>query len=1062
VHHKGIAAAIVGLFIVSSGIMSAGQSSAPKPAAPKPAAPKPAAAKPGAAKAGAEKAGVATPAAEPSGASKPAGAKAALAAAVPIDVTVHEGTSMSVAVSPDGRTLAIDLQGGIWTVPAAGGTARRITDVFNDARQPVWSPDGAWIAFFAYRDGGYDLWAVAPDGTKQHKLTWGPYDDREPAFSHDGTRIAFSSDRGDPLGSNYNICVLDLRSGEIRQLTKNPAEDFMPSWSPDDKEIAFASTRETGQGVWAVSVADGAERKVVTTTAHADAAGWGPGGQIVYHATDGTASRLEIDGKPITTSEHVFPFRPSWTSKTDFFYTADGKIRKRTLGAAPTAAAQTVEFTATLQVTPVHNTYARRKRDFDSTVPRKALGIVRPMLSPDGTMIAFAALGDIYVETIGGKPRHITHDAALDTDPAWSPDGSQLVYSSDKGGELMQLWLHDLKTGHDRQLTTLTTQPISPTFSPDGTRIAYLDVDGMWRRSGVSVVEVATGKVTKIHDSLFAPGTPVWSPDGKRVAVAMVSSYSTKYREGTNQILTMSADGDVADDKTDDKWFVPVPNLSIDSRGGCGPAWSPDGTKMAAIYEGTLAIFPVSPSGEPLGPPRHITTEIAHAPSWGGDSRHILYQSNDKLRIIDTETGNVRDVPLDLTYTPAIPTTHLVVHVGKLVDGKSQTARNDVDIVIDGNRIRAIEPHAAGRHAGATLIEAPDLVAMPGLIEFHSHLQTDFGESQGRAFLAFGITTVRSPGNMPYEAVEDREASDAGVRPGPRVYGTGYLLEWQRVYYKMGIAISTNAQLEMELQREKILQHDLIKSYVRMPDLQQRRIVEFAHSIGVPVASHEIYPAALVGMDGTEHTAATSRRGYSPKMTLGRSYEDVVQLFGKAHMSLTPTVFGGIRRLLEAEPDLKNDPRLALYPAWLRTQTTAPPTPQMLALLASAEGTGTGKMVMDVQKAGGRIVAGTDTPNGMNLHAELFSYVQFGMTPYEALRAATVTPAEALGLDAGSIEVGKLADIVLVQGNPLENIANAHKVKRVIANGRVFEIDELLNGKVKADARPKSTAASPH
>ena len=98
-----------------------------------------------------------------------------------IDVLVHEGTSMSVAASPDGRTLAIDLQGSIWTVPAAGGAATRITDVFNDARQPAWSPDGTAIAFFAYRDGGYDIWAVAPDGSNQRKLTWGAFDDREPA-----------------------------------------------------------------------------------------------------------------------------------------------------------------------------------------------------------------------------------------------------------------------------------------------------------------------------------------------------------------------------------------------------------------------------------------------------------------------------------------------------------------------------------------------------------------------------------------------------------------------------------------------------------------------------------------------------------------------------------------------------------------------------------------------------------------------------------------------------------------------------------------------------------------
>src|SRR5258708_20870923 len=206
-----------------------------------------------------------------------------------IDVTVREGTSMSVAVSPDGRTLAVDLQGSIWTLPAAGGAATRITDVFNDARQPAFSPDGKWISFFAYRDGGYDLWAIAPDGSNQHKLTWGAFDDREPAWSHDGTRVAFSSDRGSPLGSDYNVWALDMRTGEFRQITKDPADDFMPSWSPDDKEIAFASAREDQQAAWAVNLATGAERKVGTpfSRGRIDAPSWGADGSVVYHVTTG-------------------------------------------------------------------------------------------------------------------------------------------------------------------------------------------------------------------------------------------------------------------------------------------------------------------------------------------------------------------------------------------------------------------------------------------------------------------------------------------------------------------------------------------------------------------------------------------------------------------------------------------------------------------------------------------------------------------------------------------------------------------------------------------------------
>jgi hypothetical protein len=278
------------------------------------------------------------------------------------------------------------------------------------------------------------------------------------------------------------------------------------------------------------------------------------------------------------------------------------------------------------------------------------------------------------------------------------------------------------------------------------------------------------------------------------------------------------------------------------------------------------------------------------------------------------------------------------------------------------------------------------------------------------------------------------------------VYGTGYLTEWGRVYYKMGIAVSTVGHLEMELRRAKALQYDLLKSYVRLPDLQQKRMTEFAHSIGIPVATHEIYPAALVGVDNTEHTGATSRRGYSPKIaTLQRSYEDVIQLFGKSGRTFCPMISAaGTRRLLEREPELPNDPRFKLYPQWIQEQLASR---QMNAFAAQADPTaGSGKMVLDAMRAGALVVAGTDTPNAINLHGELMSYVMAGMSTFDALKTATVNPAKALNLDTGTIEAGKLADIIMVDGDPLADIANLHNVKRVIANGRVYEIGRLLRG----------------
>lgn len=947
---------------------------------------------------------------------------------------VHEGTSMSVAAAPDGKSFAVDLQGSLWIIPAKGGRATLITDYFNDARQPTWSPDGKTLAYFAFREGGYDLWTVAADGTSAKRLTEGTYDDREPTWSPDGKTIAFSSDRLGRGGPSYNIWTLDTTTGTLTQITSDPGEDRMPTWSPDGTQIAYSSTRGPQSALWATTLATATERSLKAIEgARLDAPSFGPAGQLAYVVADARGSRLEIDGTPVSAQENVFPFRVSWQANGTYTYVSDGKIRQRS-GARLT----TIPFTARLEVTSPE--YVRAKHDYDSTTPRRALGIVKPALSPDASRIAFVALGDVWLLSAnGGKPENLTNDSAMDADVAWSPDGNSLVYTSDKGGGLPQLWIRDLKSGTSRQLTSIDTQPLGATWSPDGTRIAFLDVDGMWGVAGVCFIDVTTGKVTRLQGSLGQPGSPTWSADGRYLAIGLSYKFSASFREGTNQILVIPTDG-----KTEPFWQIPQANVSIDTRGGGGPAWSPDGTKMAAIYDGLLKVWPVGPGGAPQGPPRTYTNEISYFPSWAADSRTLTYQSADKVKKIDIETGIITEIPIDLSYTLAKPTGRTIIHAGSLVDSVKDITQTNKDIIIEGNRITAIVDHDPANHTTGKVIDGTGLTAIPGLIEHHAHVQKDFGANAHRAWLAYGITTVRDPGNQPYDGIEDREAAEAGVRIGPRIYTNGPLLEWQRVYYKMGVAVAGPAHLERELERARLLKYDMMKSYVRMPDIQQRRIVEAAHAMGIPVTGHEIYPAAYTGVDATEHLGATSRRGYSPKQApQGRAYEDVIQLFGQSQRVLTPTNFGALIGYFDKNPGYRKDPRLSLYPGW--AQKSVKEQNPMLAGLRASTFAGSLASLKAMHTAGTKVTAGTDTTIAINLHAEIASYVEAGLTPFQALQAATVISAQDLNLDAGTLEPGKLADIVLVEGDPRQNIANTFNVRTVITNGTAYTVQQLID-----------------
>jgi len=419
-------------------------------------------------------------------------------------------------------------------------------------------------------------------------------------------------------------------------------------------------------------------------------------------------------------------------------------------------------------------------------------------------------------------------------------------------------------------------------------------------------------------------------------------------------------------------------------------------------------------------------------------------------------------VPIDLTWQPDVPHARLVVHAGRLFDGRSATLRPATDIVIRDNRIEQVTAHRADLHEGQ-VIDAGNDVVMPGLIEMHAHLQKEYGERLGRIWLSYGITSIRNPASNPYEAVEDRESIAAGVRVGPRIFTTGAPFDGARIYYSGGVAVNDDHELRLELDRAARLDYDLFKTYVRLPDRTQKQVIDFAHEHGTPVTSHEIYPAVASGADGVEHIRGTSRRGYSPKVTaLNYSYADVIDLLTASKMTITPTmgIQGWFPLALARDPARLDDPRFrTLFPAWVvadMDRLAKGGRPEERAAREAALKP-YGQTVLKVVKGGGQVLAGTDSPifpYALALHTELELFVQSGLTPFEALQTATTNAADALGESAnlGTIAAGKLADLIVVGGDPLADITNARKVRLTIKNGRLFEVGTLM---------PKSDGSRP-
>lgn len=934
-----------------------------------------------------------------------------------VEVELTEGTNMAAAVSPDGSSMVINVQGVLWKIPRAGGDAEALTAPEMDAYEPAWSPDGRYITFYAYTDDSFSIWIMSPDGSDKEKLTDDISDARYPSFGMDSRTIYYSSD----ADGGYGIWNIDVVEREARKLVDASESGYTmpqtprfsgsgnavyPIVSPDGSRLAFVIDGDPNQLV--VRDIDGGEIRTIHTAEELGAPMWSDtGDELVVVAINGRESQLvsvDADGDSFTTMVEggdIFPFRPSSAPAGELFYTADGGIK--TLNASGDPGAD-VSFTARVELdrTP----YQRRSYALADTSLRPALGIIDPVLSPDGSQAAFTALGDLWIADIASESvRNVTDNEYVALSPSWSPDGNTIAYVSDESGSA-NIWLMDTSDHSRQQLTDVSLRTNMPVWSPDGSTLAYLsDIDEdndnrtVFDTATVNIVDVETGDVSMVSDPVFGPSAPSWSPDGSTVAIYKRLPLNSRFREGYNAIYLISVSG-----SEEAQWVIPHEDRSLGRRQFNRPAWSINGDMVYRI-DGQLWLASLDSRGN-LGTPRMIAA-AGENPSWSADGTQLIYLDGADIMLYDhaSEENRVLDIkPMWSRYLPGADEIY-TVRAGRVYDGVADDYLRNVDIVIQNGVIQSISI-AGSRPVSGALIDASDKVVLPGLIESHTHRSNAQGQALGEIYLSHGITTVRETGEDPYYAVARSESEAVGRIYGPRMFHGGSLNEGNRVSYGVSETAGNLATATDSVRLAAELELDMYKSYVRQDYVIQREVIRLAHQAGIPVSSHELYPAVANGIDNLEHFGATSRRGFSLLISsLGNSYDDVIQLIARSGVVVTPTL-----------------------------------------ALSSGNGTRDISSRLDTLKriadAGGRFVAGTDSPfipHAEVLHTEIEHYVQAGLTPARALRSATSDAAENLGAgdQLGRVSPGYMADLVIVNGDPLTDISDTRNVETVIKTGTV-------------------------
>ena len=968
-----------------------------------------------------------------------------------IAIRVSEGTDLSFDLSSNGRSIMFDLLGQLWLVPAQGGEARPITNAVRDTAEdldPSFSPDGRNLVFSGERNGRTGLWLLNLDSGGPRQLTQLPDPDgfdRNAAWSPDGRVIAFAhAVPPDSAGSKWRtaIMLLAIASGTKHELSiSGISSAFLsdPVWVRAGKRIAFVARKAPNEQrgrLWIVAATGGPAIPVTADSVQAQAPTFtADGRRMAYFAPDSDGRTQvwvqEIDGKdtatgaPIRMTNHadVTATRIRWVADgSALLYSANGRLWKLSAsGGQPTE----IRFTAELSLTrPRRALPPARFPEPDHQEP--ARGFMGLALSPDGRRIGVLALGKLWIIPVGGSPRAVADVPFEATSLAWSPDGAEVAWSAGVA-EQEDLFATNLTTGVTRKVTSLPGREAYPAYSPDGRHLAFVNLkdDGVLR-----VVDAKASNVVDIGQTrdlgsigLNWTSTPQWSPESDGLLVCGRANLNQPSRatfvplSGQRQAVTQFPDAPI---------FL---------------QWTPQ-HKIVFVRHDRLWQATFDHTGM-LSDPKPIGNDAALYASSSRDGT-LLFVSDGGLRLRSPDGAEQR-LGWPISYTPPMAEPTLIRNV-RIVDGTGGPMTAPRDILIERGRIARIAPAGSLSTSGAHVLDAAGRVVIPGLMDLHAHT---YRPDLLPGFLYFGVTTVRDQGSSMAPLVAYANAIAAGVLPGPRIGYGGFQFysDWP-FDEEQGRGIEPEADPQhikraVDLAEAFGAQHIKTRTFRRW-DINARMITE-AHRRGMRATGHcsHLLPLIAAGMDAKEHIGLCESRGNT------HMYDDLIQLFRAADIGVVPTIsyFDLAVRLNERPALLDEDAELAPFvPArenfdWMLKLSVA--NRQRWAQDAEHAREGAARL----WRAGVTIGTGTDIwqiPIGV--HMELEQLVAAGLTPAQAIHAGTGGAARILGADKdlGTIEVGKWADLVLLDADPLADIRNTRRIWQVVHDGRLVDRPAIL------------------